>query len=45
MDLVEEIKELLIETAKELKGSTRRAFMARTVRALEKEVSVWQNGN
>lgn len=34
MELVEEIKELLIEAAKELKGSTRRMFMARTVRAL-----------
>jgi DDE family transposase len=34
MELVEEIKELLIETAKELKGSTRRVFMARTVHAL-----------
>src|SRR5436309_3351681 len=34
MELVEEVKELLRETAKELKGSTRRLFMARTVRAL-----------
>jgi hypothetical protein len=32
--LVEEVKELLIETAKALKGSTRRLFLARTVRAL-----------
>ena len=33
-ELVEEAKELLIETAKDLKGSTRRVFMARTVHAL-----------
>jgi Rhodopirellula transposase DDE domain len=34
MVLVEEAKELLIETAKALKGSKRRLFLARTVRAL-----------
>jgi hypothetical protein len=34
MELVEEVKELLIQTAKVLKGSERRLFMARTVRAL-----------
>ena len=34
MELVEEVKELLIETAKGLKGSARRLFMARAVRAL-----------
>ncbi len=34
MELVEEVKELLIETAKELKGSARRLFLARTMRAL-----------
>ena len=34
MELRAEVKELLIETAKELKGSLRRLFMARTVRAL-----------
>jgi hypothetical protein len=34
MELVEEVKALLIETAKELKGGTRRLFLARTVRAL-----------
>ncbi len=34
MELIEEVKELLIETEKELKGSTRRLFIARTVRAL-----------
>ena len=34
MELVEDVKELLVETAKSLKGSTRRLFMARTVRAL-----------
>ncbi len=34
MELVKEVKELLIETAKELKGSARRLFMARTVRVL-----------
>jgi hypothetical protein len=36
MELTEEVKELLIKTAKELKGSTRRLFMARTIRALGK---------
>ena len=35
MELREEVKKLLIETAKELKGSVRRLFMARTVQALE----------
>lgn len=34
MELTEEVKELLIQTANELKGSARRLFMARTVRAL-----------
>ena len=34
MELVEDMKELLIQTAKVLKGSERRLFMARTVRAL-----------
>lgn len=34
MELVEEVKELLKETGKALKGSARRVFMARTVRAL-----------
>ena len=34
MELVEEAKELFIKTAKALKGSERRLFMARTVRAL-----------
>ena len=34
MELVEGVKELLRETAKELKGSACRLFMARTVRAL-----------
>ena len=34
MELVEEGKELLRETEKALKGSARRLFMARTVRAL-----------
>lgn len=36
MELVEEVKELLKETEKALKGSARRVFMARTVRALGK---------
>src|SRR5258708_28310948 len=35
MEVVEDVKELLVETAKSLKGSARRLFMARTVRALE----------
>jgi len=34
MELVEEVKELLIETAKSVKGSARRLFLTRTVRAL-----------
>ena len=34
MELVEEVKELLIETEKTLKGNARRLFLARTVRAL-----------
>ena len=34
MELVEEVKEVLRETEKALKGSARRLFMARTVRAL-----------
>jgi hypothetical protein len=34
MELVEEMKALLIETEKTLKGNARRLFMARTVRAL-----------
>jgi len=36
MEITEEVKELLIKTAKELKGSACRLFMARTVRALGK---------
>jgi hypothetical protein len=36
MDLTEDVKELLMKTAKELKGSARRLFMARTVRVLGK---------
>jgi DDE family transposase len=34
MELTEEVKVLLLTTAKELKGSVRRMFMARTVQAL-----------
>src|SRR5436305_9181960 len=34
MDLSEEVKELLLKTANDLKGSARRMFMARTVEAL-----------
>jgi hypothetical protein len=34
MELVEDMKELLIQTAKVLKGSERRIFLARTVRVL-----------
>ena len=34
MELTEEVKTLLLKTAKDLKGSTRRMFMARTVQAL-----------
>ena len=34
MQLTEEVKVLLLTTAKELKGSARRMFMARTVQAL-----------
>jgi Rhodopirellula transposase DDE domain len=36
MELVEESKKFLIETAKDLKGRARRLFMARTVQALGK---------
>ena len=51
MELTEEVKGLLWNTAKELKGSARRVFMARTVRALgpggqrlaEREVG-WNRG-
>jgi hypothetical protein len=34
VELTEEVKALVLNTAKELKGSTRRMFMARTVQAL-----------
>jgi hypothetical protein len=34
MELTEEVKALLVKTAKDLKGSVRRVFMARTVQAL-----------
>lgn len=34
MELVDDVKELLMETAKSLKGSARRLFMARTVHVL-----------
>src|SRR5438128_7769396 len=34
MDLTDELKSLLIETAKQFKGSARRLFLARTVKAL-----------
>src|SRR5205807_10202173 len=34
MELTEEVKELLLKTAKDLKGSARRMFMARTVQVL-----------
>lgn len=51
MELTEEIKALLLNTAKDLKGSVRRMFMARTVQALgeggqrlaERELS-WNRG-
>jgi len=36
MELTPEVKSLLIETAKESKGSARRLFMARAVKALGK---------
>src|SRR5437764_7686689 len=36
MELGKDVKELLIQTAKALKGSEKRLFMARTVRALGK---------
>lgn len=36
MKLTPEVKSLLIETVKELKGSARRLFMARAVKALGK---------
>jgi hypothetical protein len=51
VELTEEVKALVLNTAKELKGSTRRMFMARTVQALgeggqrlaERELS-WNRG-
>lgn len=51
MELTEEVKALLLNTGKELKGSARRVFMARTVQALgpggqrlaERELS-WNRG-
>jgi hypothetical protein len=36
MELTEELKDLLIKTAKQLKGSARRLFLARTVKTLGK---------
>jgi hypothetical protein len=36
MELVKDVKELLIQTAKALKGNEKRLFMARTVRVLGK---------
>ena len=36
MEVTKEVKEFLIKTAKELKGSARRLFLARTVRVLGK---------
>ena len=36
IELTREVKSLLIETAKELKGSARRLFMARAVKAMGK---------
>ncbi len=36
MELTHEVKSLLIETAEELKGSARRLFMARAVKAMGK---------
>jgi hypothetical protein len=36
VELTEEVKEFLIKTAKELQGSARRLFLARTVRVLGK---------
>ena len=45
MELTEEVKGLLLNTAKELKGSARRMFMARTVQALGEVVSGWPNGS
>ena len=34
MELTEDLKELLIKTAEQLKGSARRLFQARTVKTL-----------
>jgi hypothetical protein len=45
MELTEAVKDLLVQTAKALKGSARRLFMARTVQAWVKEVSFWLNGS
>ena len=45
MEMTEAVKDLLVQTAKALKGSARRLFMARTVQAWVKEVSFWLNGS
>ena len=37
MELTHEVKSLLIETAKDMKGSNRRLFMARAVKAMGKD--------
>ena len=39
MELTDAVKELLVKTAKALKGSARRMFMARTVQAWAKGAS------
>ena len=51
MELTEEVKALVLNTAKELKGSTRRMFMVQTVQALGeggqrrlgKGINLWSN--
>ncbi len=47
MELTEEVKALLLNTVKELKGSARPKFMARTVQALSpggRQLAEWELG-
>jgi hypothetical protein len=44
MELTEAVKEPLVQTAKALKGSARRLFMARTVQALAERELGWNRG-
>jgi hypothetical protein len=45
MELTDELKSLLIDTAKQLKGSARRLFLARTVKPSALAVQAEPNAN